>query len=251
MLAQALEAKGQTAKGLAALGIGTRGELLEHFPFTHRDRRDTRTIASVGVGEDATVAVAVRSVAVKPMRDRRRKRVEARVSDDTAPMLAVWWNRPWVAQELAEGTQVVLHGKMKKRNEFHVTEHERIGSNSGAGHSVGLVPVHPATYGLSAVTLRKLIWAEYARIRNVVEPLPSALRISERLADRPAAVAATHFPDSEEDENDARRRLAFEELFLLQVALSGRRKARREGNRAAPGPQATGSTGWPACRAGS
>ena len=92
--------------------------------------------------------------------------------------------------------------------------------------------MHPATYGLSAVTLRKLVWSDYPKARHVVEPLPSALRVAERLPDRPAAVAATHFPDSEADETAARRRLAFEELFLLQVALAGRRHSRREGRRA-------------------
>ncbi|MEJ7714601.1 MAG: hypothetical protein WKF40_02380 [Thermoleophilaceae bacterium] len=149
--------------------------------------------------------------------------------DQTAPMVAIWWNQPWVARELGEGSQVVLHGKLKGRNQFHVAEHELIGAGGPAGHSVGLVPVHPATYGLTAATLRKLIWEDYGLIRHVAEPLPSALRVVERLSDRPAALAATHFPDSEEEEAGARRRLAFEELFLSQLAVAGRRRARGEG----------------------
>ena len=68
----------------------------------------------------------------------------------------------------------------------------------------------------------------------VVEPLPARLRIEEQLPERPAAIEAVHFPISEEDERDARRRLAFEELFLLQLAVAGRRRARREGRRARP-----------------
>ncbi len=178
------------------------------------------------------MAVAVRSVAVKPMRDRRRKRVEAKVADQTGPMVAVWWNQPWVARDLGAGAQVVLHGTLKRRNQFHVDEHELIGTGEAAGHSVGLVPVHPTTQGLPATTLRKLIWDDYGLFRHVVEPLPSALRLSERLADRPAALAATHFPDSEAEEAEARRRLAFEELFLSQLAVAGRRRARGEGRRA-------------------
>jgi len=167
------------------------------------------------------------------MRDRRRKRVEARVFDETGPMLAIWWNRPWVATEFGEGSQVLLHGRMKKRNEFHVNDHEVMGAADGAvGHSVGLVPVHPATYGLSATTLRRLLWANYRLIRHAVEPLPTALRLAERLADRPAALAGAHFPDTEHDEAGARRRLAFEELFLSQVAVLGRRRSRRDGRRA-------------------
>ncbi|MEK6228104.1 MAG: ATP-dependent DNA helicase RecG [Actinomycetota bacterium] len=235
MLAAPLEAKGKTEKGLAALGIETVGDLIEHLPHAHHDRGDARTIATVGVGEEATVAVGVRSVTVKPMRDRRRKRVEARVFDATGPMVAIWWNRPWVATEFGEGSQVLLHGKMKKRNEFHVNDHEVIGAGDvSAGHSVGLVPVHPATYGLSAATLRRLLWANYGLIRHAVEPLPAGLRLAERLPDRYAALAGAHFPDTEEDEAEARRRLAFEELFLAQVAVVGRRRSRREARRATP-----------------
>jgi ATP-dependent DNA helicase RecG len=176
----------------------------------------------------------VRDVKVKPMRDRRRKRVEARVFDESGPMLAVWWNQPWLARQLGEDTQLLLHGKKRKRNEFWVAEHELIGQGAAPVHTVGLVPVHPATQGLSPAALRQLVWDDYGLIRHVIEPLPAALRVAERLPDRPAAVAAAHFPDSESDAGGARRRLAFEELFLLQLAVAGRRRARREGRRAEP-----------------
>ena len=69
---------------------------------------------------------------------------------------------------------------------------------------------------------------------ETVEPLPAALRVEEKLPDRPAALTAVHFPETEEEEQGARRRLAFEELFLLQLAVAGRRRSRREGRRARP-----------------
>ena len=149
-LAEPLAASKQTAKGLAALGIATHGDLIEHLPHTHRDRREVRGLAAIGVGEEATVAVTVRGVSVRPMRDRRRKRVEAKVFDDTGPALAVWWNQPWIASKLGEGAAVLLHGRKKRRNEFWVDEYELLGQGTAPVHTVGLVPVHPATYGLSA-----------------------------------------------------------------------------------------------------
>jgi len=234
VLAQPLESTGRVGKGLAALGIATHADLIEHLPHSHRDRRDARTIASVGVGEEATVAVTVRSATVKPMRDRRRKRAEARVFDETGPMLAVWFNQPWIARQLPEGANVLLHGKLRRRNEFWVTEHELVGQGEAPVHTVGLVPVHPATAGLPASVLRSLVWEDYGLIRHAVEPLPAALRVAERLADRPAALAGAHFPDTEDEEAGARRRLAFEELFLLQVATGARRRRRRHGRRSAP-----------------
>jgi ATP-dependent DNA helicase RecG len=223
------------AKGFAALGIETHGDLLEHFPHTHRDRRDVKTVATVGVGEEATVAVTVRDVKVRPTRRRGLKRIEARVFDATGPMLAVWWNQLSIPRRLPEGTQVLLHGKRKQRNEFSVDEYELIGQGSGAPvHTIGLVPVHPATHGVAPATLRELIWDDYGLMRHVVEPLPARLRVEERLADRSAAVAATHFPDREDEAEGARRRLAFEELFLLQLTVTARRQTRREGRRARP-----------------
>ena len=69
-------------KALERLGIETWGDLIEHLPHAHRDRRGgVRLVGELAVGEEATVAVAVRGVTVRPMRDRRRKRVEARVFD--------------------------------------------------------------------------------------------------------------------------------------------------------------------------
>ncbi|MDQ4049198.1 MAG: ATP-dependent DNA helicase RecG [Actinomycetota bacterium] len=234
MLREPLEARGQAARGLATLGIETHGDLIEHLPHTHRDRREARGIAALAIGEEATVAVTVRSVGVKPMRDRRRKRVEARVFDETGPLVAVWFNQPWLARQLVEGAQVLLHGKLRRRGEFWVTEHELVGQGDAPVHTVGLVPVHPATAGITPATLRSLVWEDRGRIRHVLEPLPSTLRVAERLTDRAAALSGAHFPDSEEEEAGARRRLAFEELFLLQLAVAGRRRSHREERRAAP-----------------
>ena len=231
-LAEPVAVKGAAARGLAALGIATTGDLLEHLPHSHRDRRELRLAADLGVGEEATVAVSVRTVAVKPMRDRRRRRVEARVFDQSGPLVAVWFNQPWIARQLGEGTQVLLHGKLRRRNEFWVSEHELFGNGGAPVHTIGLVPVHPASEGISAARVRGLVWDAYQRFFDAVEPLPAGLRAAERLPDRPAALAAAHFPDREQDEPGARRRLAFEELLLLQLAVAGRRRTRREGRRA-------------------
>jgi len=222
---------GEPLEGLDALNIATWGDLVEHLPHSYRDRRELRSVGELMLGEEATVGVTVRSVSVKPMRNRRQKRVEARVFDETGPLVAVWFNQPWLARELGEGRQVLLHGKLRQRNQFWVTEHELLGAEAPV-HTVGLVPVHPATQGVSPQRLRELAWQAYPRMFEAVEPLPARLRAEEALPDRPAALAAAHFPDREEDERDARRRLAFEELFLLQLAVAGRRRARREGRRA-------------------
>jgi ATP-dependent DNA helicase RecG len=165
------------------------------------------------------------------MRNRRQQRVEARVADDTGPMVAVWFNQPWVARRLSEGQGVLLFGTRRERNVFWVEEFELIeGASAGpAAPGTGQVPMYPATEGITAARIRQLVWEDYGRFRHVVEPLPSRLRVAERLPDRSAALAGGHFPDDPDERAAARRRLAFEELLLLQLALRGRRRERREG----------------------
>jgi ATP-dependent DNA helicase RecG len=223
----------QPLNGLDALGIETLADLVEHFPHSHRDRT-LHDVAALSVGQDATVAVTVRTVSVKPMRNRRQKRVEARVFDHTGPLVAVWFNQPWIARQLSEGSHVLLHGKLRQRNQFWVTEHELLGNGSAPVHTVGLVPVHPATQGITPAKLRELVNRVRPLMLAAAEPLPARMRVEEGFAERPAVLDAVHFPETEEEERGARHRLAFEELFLLQLAVAGRRRARREGRQARP-----------------
>jgi ATP-dependent DNA helicase RecG len=223
----------QPLKGLDALGIETLADLVEHFPHSHRDR-SLHEVAALAIGQDATVAVTVRTVSVKPMRNRRQKRVEARVFDHTGPLVAVWFNQPWIARQLSEGSHVLLHGKLRQRNQFWVTEHELLGNGSAPVHTVGLVPVHPATQGITPAKLRELVNRVRPLMLAAAEPLPARMRVEEGFAERPAVLDAVHFPETEEEERGARHRLAFEELFLLQLAVAGRRRARREGRKARP-----------------
>jgi ATP-dependent DNA helicase RecG len=224
---------GKAGKALETLGIRTHGDLLEHFPRAHSER-DARSVADLGVGEIGTVAVELRSISVRPTRNRRRTRIEARVADQTGPMVAIWWNQPWLAERLKPGIQLLLHGQRKERNQFAVKEYEEIGNGGISAPGTGQVPLYPASEGITPQRLRQMIWDDYPRFRDVVEPLPAGLRLRERLPDRSGALAAVHFPDDQDEEAGARRRLAFEELFLLQIAVAGRRRARRDGGRAAP-----------------
>jgi ATP-dependent DNA helicase RecG len=198
-----------------------------------------RALGTLALEEEGTVEVTVRSVAVRPMRDRRRKTVEARVADESGPAVAVWWGQPWIARQLGDGARVRLHGRLKPRNRFWVTEHEVVGDDGGGIHTSGLVPVYPATERLSPARLRKLAWDLRPAIADSPEPLPGLLRARERLPDRAAALLAAHFPSRPDEHEAGRARLALEELLELELAVAGRRRARRESARA-PVLDATG-----------
>jgi ATP-dependent DNA helicase RecG len=206
---------------------------VEHFPREHRER-EARKIAELGPGEEAAVAVEVRSVSVRPMRNRRQKRVEARVADDSGPMVAVWFNQPWLADRLSPGSQLLLYGQRRNRNQFWVKEFEDLGGAAAPAPGMGHVPMYPASEGIGAQRLRQLVWEDYGRMAHAVEPLPGVLRSAEGLPDRVAALRAIHFPDDDREERGARHRLAFEELLLLELAVERRRRARRQERRAIP-----------------
>jgi len=232
-LSAPLGLRGRAAEAAATLGLEAVGDLLEHLPDRHLDRGEGRTLASLTAGEEATVGVVVKGVSARPMRRRRGVRVEARVADESGPALAVWFNQPWVARQLEAGTSVRLHGSLKRRNEFHVREWERANGCEEAIHTQGRVPVYPASEGITKRLLRELAWRAHDAVFDAVEPLPGALRAGERLPDRPAALAAAHFPESDDDFERARRRLALEELLLLELSLGRRRRRRRARRRAA------------------
>jgi ATP-dependent DNA helicase RecG len=221
-LEQAVTLAGEKAQHAAeTLGLRTVGDLLEHLP---RDRREARTVAELAPGEAATVVVEVRSISSRPVRRRgMRPLVEATVADETGVMKAAFFNQPWLAKSYPPGTRLVLHGSYRARNRFGVQAHAR---TTEALAGTGTVAHYPATDGISSTQILALVRTHRASLVDVVEPLPAGLRGAERLADRQAALGAVHFPAAQSDSDEGRRRLAFEELLLAQLALLRRRRMR-------------------------
>ncbi|HET7341720.1 MAG TPA: ATP-dependent DNA helicase RecG, partial [Methylomirabilota bacterium] len=152
--------KGRLAAALDALGVGDVGELLEHLP---RDRREARTIAQLQAGEQATVAVEVRSISARAVRRRgMRGLVEATVFDDTGSMRATFFNQPWLIGRYPPGTRLVLHGKSDGRRRFRVSHHapgsELRAAGAGLDGAQGASVAHyPASEGVSSTRLLTLV----------------------------------------------------------------------------------------------
>ncbi len=196
----------KAARGLDALGLHTVGDLLEHLP---RESREACTVAELRVGEQATVAVEVRSITARAVRRRgMRPLVEAWVADSTGGMRAVFFNQPWLVEKYPPGTRLVLHGKAGERGSFGVTNHA-LGADVGAAESASAVGVageattsagsatvghYPATEGINSTQLLTLVRDARHALGDVIEPLPAALRHREGLPDRAAALGALHFP---------------------------------------------------------
>jgi ATP-dependent DNA helicase RecG len=219
---------GKMTDGMVALGVRTVGELLEHMP---RDHRQARTVAGLRAGEQATVAVEVRSIAGRPVRRRgMRGLVEATVFDETGSMRATFFNQPWLVQRYPPGTRLVLHGKADGGRRFRVSHHA-VGSDVGSPETQA-VAHYAAAEGVTSTQILALVRVLRDRLADVVEPLAAAVRVAERLPDRGAALAAMHFAGGGEELEVGRERLAFEELLLTQLAFLMRRGRRGERERA-------------------
>ena len=233
------------ADAAAEAGLSDIGALLLRLPHSHRDHSDVLSLEDLRLGEEATVLVQVKSASLRPTRRRGLKIVEAQVSDGTGAVKATWFNQAWLAEKLTPGTRLLMHGKLDRRG-FRVKTHEVLAGGApaaGAGggsapsetaapaglHTTGLVPVHPATEAIRPQRLREWAWRALEAADEMIEPLPARLRARRSLASVAAAIRAAHFPASPPEADEARRRLAFEELLLHQVALATRRNRRRTG----------------------
>jgi ATP-dependent DNA helicase RecG len=237
------------AEAAAEAGIGTIGDLLLRFPHSHRDRTIV-PVAALEPGSQATILVGVIG---SPSTFRRQKLsiTSVKVGDSSGSARASWFNQPWVAKKLTPSTRLLLTGSRDKRG-FRVSEYEVLSAAGpiGAGDppppavakaSSGvvpptpppadegqrLVPVHPATEALKAQRIRQWMEQAIGFVRNVPEPLPVELRVRRDLAGAADAVKAMHFPEGEDDIEQARERLVFEELFLYQALLTTRKQSHR------------------------
>jgi len=211
-----------TARRAAGIGIGDIGALAEHLPTRYLAYDSARPVSGLADGEEATIRVVLDSIAVVPTRRRGLKIVRARVHDDSGAITAVWFNQAYLAGVLQPGDELMIRGQMKARPQRQVTvkAHEVLGGGSSAGvHTEGLVPVYPATEALPARKLREMVDAARPYVRAAPEILPTWVRARVSLPSRADALMAMHFPRSAREPRSARRRLAFEELLVLQLGL--------------------------------
>ena len=219
------------AGALRTLGLETVGDLLEHLPT---DSREARTVTALRAGEQATVAVQVRRIATRAVRRRgMRPLVEATVFDTSGTMRATFFNQPWLLERYPPGTRLLLHGRADGRGGFSVAHHAP--SAEAQGHALSAIEPgdsdavahYPASEGVSSTQILTLVHGVKDALGDVIEAFSAATRVSERLPDRASALTAMHFPRLPQDLEDGRRRLAFEELLLTQLAFLRRRAARR------------------------
>ena len=204
---------------LAKLGLETIRDLLEHRPRRYQDPVPQVAIAALG-GEDE-VAIAGEVLNVNSRRRGRLTIVTARISDGTAAVGATWFNQPWLADQLKPGVHVRLRGR-PGRYGFDVRS-----SDIGDGEATAdFAPVYPASEEITPKKIRELVAAALPHAGDYWDPLPAELRAREGLPLKSDALVAVHHPGSAREAETGRRRLAFDELLLLQIGIARRAAAR-------------------------
>ncbi|MBN1631815.1 MAG: hypothetical protein JW990_18825, partial [Thermoleophilia bacterium] len=217
-----------TERRLRGLGIETVRDLLLHLPFRHEPPSRIASVCSLCLGEEVTLRVQVLSCAVRESARRRVTVLEALVRDDSASILATWYNQGYLEAAFRERPEVLLKGMLiQKRGAptFLVKRHEILGEEGESRHILGLVPVYPSTADLSVRTIRTILHEAAPEARHLIDSLPAELRARRRYQGRAEAVLSSHFPTSLSEAGRARERLAFEELLMLQIAVLERRQA--------------------------
>ncbi|MFM8687206.1 MAG: ATP-dependent DNA helicase RecG, partial [Acidimicrobiaceae bacterium] len=201
-------------------------ELLMNYPRKWVDRTNEARVSDLVAGQEALVIVEVRKVS-KFTTKNRKTIVNVQVGDESGRLTAVFFNQPWRDRQLKAGLQVAMFGKPDLyRGVLQMSNPlvDLIGDRTGR-----IVPIYPQSEKVQVSTWELATWVENAlercRERGISDPLPKDLRERLELADRTSALWSIHFPDSMVAKQNARRRLAFDELLRVQVVLVGRKRA--------------------------
>ncbi|MFP4513550.1 MAG: ATP-dependent DNA helicase RecG [Acidimicrobiales bacterium] len=211
------------AAALAELDVHTVLDLLTTYPRRYIDRSRQARIADLGEGDEAMILVTVRSVSTRRTRN-RKPMVNATVSDGDRTLKVSFFNQPWREKQLPPGTNTILFGKIERfRGRLQMTNPvvDLVGDRTGR-----IIPVYPQSEKARIMSWDLARWMDEVldRAGEFAEPVPAQVRARFDLVDRTTAFRGIHTPDTLSTAERARRRLVFDELLRMQLALVQRKR---------------------------
>lgn len=207
------------------LGVETLNDLIYFIPKRYEDRSNLKPINSLESDTYQTILCYVVDVQEEKIRNNLTL-IKARVRDNTGEAIAVWFNQTYLKNILKKGTRLYLYGNIIRRFgriEIQNPDYE-IADGDETVHTGRIIPIYPLTEGLSQKIVRGIIWNTLNQYLDRLEEfVPLEILDKYGFPDIKGAIQNIHFPDSEESLRKARERLAFEEFFLLQLAILRRR----------------------------
>ncbi len=219
------------AERLGRFGIKTVKDLLWHFPFRYDDFSSISKIADLKVGQIATISGVISEIKPRYTWKKRMFIIEALVVDNSGSIKVVWFNQRFLLTILKKGKLVNLAGKVVETAKggiclSHPT-HELINYKEqqladdglqNTKHTGRLVPVYPETKRLTSKAFRYLIKPVLESVEKIEDPIPEEILKRAGFLEINKALSKIHFPETLEEAKNAKKRFAFEDLFLLQLA---------------------------------
>ncbi len=211
----------KTAQLMQNLGLRTLEDLLFHFPRRYDDYSKMKRIIDLKFGDELSVLGTVKSAVNRQIKGGKLTMMEAVISDETGALRITWFNQPWLEKTIRPGTQLVVSGKVDlylgrlcmTNPDWEPLEQEHL-------HTNRIVPVYPLTASISQKALRRMMhqtvtfWAP-----RLPDYLPETVRKQGNFMRFQEALQQIHFPDSAEKLRAAQERLAFDEIFLIQLGV--------------------------------
>ncbi len=204
---------------LARLGMTTLGDMLYNFPRRYDDYSQLKPIHRLWYGEEVTVVGVIQMLESRKIRGGSATLIEAILNDGTGSLRLIWFNQPWLVNRMKVGDSISVSGKVEQylgRLVMHNPDWEPVEVENL--HTNRIVPVYSLTANVTQKWLRRLMyqvvtyWAP-----KLSDHLPESVRREANLPELSEAILQAHFPDSQEKLQQARQRLAFDEIFLLQM----------------------------------
>lgn len=206
------------ASRLKGLGLETLEDLIYYFPFRYEDFSRVKKISELAPNESVTIKVKVQLIANRRSWRKRKILTESLVSDETGSLKVIWFNQPFLTKNIQIGDEIYLSGKLdESRIQMVSPDYEKVKINTV--HTARIVPVYHLTEGLTQKQFRFLLSQVLTLIKQVEEYLPSELLKKYKFLNLVPALLNIHFPQSEELAREARRRLKFDELFIIQYSI--------------------------------
>lgn len=206
---------------LNKLGIRTLKDLITYYPRDYEDRSNFTKIINLVDGQEASIeAVCVSKL--NEIRTRRKNMTIYKliVRDETGTAMLTWYNQSYLKQKFKLGEKYTFFGKVTIKDgvaQMFSPTFDEEGKNKNTGK---IIPLYPLTYNLSQNTIRQIIENGLNLLDNsLAETLPQYLLEEYNLKDINLCINSIHFPNDFDDFEQARKRLVYEELLSMQLAL--------------------------------
>lgn len=207
------------AQMLEAIGVYTVYDLLNYFPRDYEDRTKITTISEAQNDE----TVCIRATVFSDVTERRPRKglviYNAALYDGTAKITATWFNNKYIKGRIKKGDSYVFYGKIKKNGPFKQIDNPIFESEDKNNKTRQIIPIYPLHGELTQNIFFQAVKCAANFTKDIPDTLPDYLKKKYLLVNLNEAIYNIHFPDSFESYNTARRRIVFDELFSLSMAL--------------------------------